>query len=73
MRQDTASENLTTLDGVGLGSTLAELEENYDVGVIESSLGAEFYASNSLFGLLDANESDGIITNLWAGVVCNFR
>ncbi|MEM8614101.1 MAG: hypothetical protein AAGF93_18910 [Cyanobacteria bacterium P01_H01_bin.105] len=73
MRQDTASENLTTLDGVGLGSTLAELEENYDVGVIESSLGAEFNASNSLFGLLDANESDGIITNLWAGVVCNFR
>lgn len=73
VRQGTASADLTTLDGVGLGSTLTDLEENYDVGVIESSLGTEFNASNSLFGLLDANEPSGVITNMWAGVVCNFR
>ena len=73
VRQDTESEDLTTVDGVGLGSTLTDLEENYDVGVIESSLGTEFNASNSLFGLLDANEPDGVITNLWSGVACNFR
>lgn len=73
VREDTAGDSLTTVDGVGIGSTLTDLEENYDVGVIESSLGAEFNASNSLFGLLSANESDGVITNMWAGVVCNFR
>ncbi|NEZ54786.1 hypothetical protein D0962_07090 [Leptolyngbyaceae cyanobacterium CCMR0082] len=73
VRPETESANLTTLDGVGLGSTLVELEENYDVGVIESSLGTEFNASNSLFGLLDANEPDGMVTYLWAGVACNFR
>lgn len=73
VREETTGDNLTTIDGVGLGSTLTDLEENYDVGVIESSLGAEFNASNSLFGLLSANESDGVITNMWAGVVCNFR
>ncbi|MBT9315762.1 hypothetical protein [Leptothoe spongobia] len=73
VRPETESANLTTVDGVGLGSMLTELEENYDVGVIESSLGTEFNASNSLFGLLDANEPDGIVTNLWSGVACNFR
>ncbi len=73
VRPGTESANLTTVDGVGLGSTLTELEENYDVGVIESSLGTEFNAANSLFGLLDANEPDGIVTNLWSGVACNFR
>ncbi|MEM7064728.1 MAG: hypothetical protein AAF572_16415 [Cyanobacteria bacterium P01_B01_bin.77] len=73
VRENTAGDSLTTIDGVGIGSTLTDLEENYDVGVIESSLGVEFNASNSLFGLLSANESDGVITNMWAGVVCNFR
>lgn len=73
VRPNTESANLTTLDGIGLGSTLTEMEENYDVGVIESSLGTEFNASNILFGLLDANESDGIVTNLWSGMACNFR
>ncbi|MBE9066542.1 hypothetical protein IQ260_07740 [Leptolyngbya cf. ectocarpi LEGE 11479] len=73
VREDITGDSLTTVDGVGIGSTLTDLEENYDVGVIESSLGAEFNASNSLFGLLSANESDGVITNIWAGVVCNFR
>ncbi|MEA5466697.1 hypothetical protein [Leptothoe sp. PORK10 BA2] len=73
VRLDTESANLTTVDGIGLGSTLADLEENYDVGVIESSLGTEFDASNSLFGLLDANEPNGVITDLWSGVTCIFR
>lgn len=73
VRQGTASEDLTTVDGVGLGSTLADLEENYDVGVIESSLGTEFNVANSLFGLLSANEPTGMVTHLWSGIACNFR
>ncbi|MEM7771741.1 MAG: hypothetical protein AAF327_14685 [Cyanobacteria bacterium P01_A01_bin.37] len=70
---DTESANLTTMDGVGLGKTLTDLEANYRVDVIESTLGTEFNASDSLFGLLSANEPDGVITFLWSGTACNFR
>ena len=73
MRPDTESANLTTVDGVGLGKTLTDLEANYSVDVIESTLGTEFNASNSLFGLVSANEPNGVITNLWSGVACIFR
>ncbi|MEM9449294.1 MAG: hypothetical protein AAGA75_12275 [Cyanobacteria bacterium P01_E01_bin.6] len=70
---DTESANLTTMDGVGLGKALTDLEANYRVDVIESTLGTEFNASDSLFGLLSANEPDGVITFLWSGTACNFR
>lgn len=73
VRRDTESANLTTVDGVGLGKTLTELKANYSVEVIESTLGTEFYTSNNLFGLLSANEPNGVITNLWSGIACNFR
>ncbi|MDJ0649716.1 MAG: hypothetical protein QNJ60_13560 [Xenococcaceae cyanobacterium MO_188.B19] len=73
VRRDTESANLTTVDGVGLGKTLAELKANYSVEVIESTLGTEFYTSNNLFGLLSANEPNGTITDLWSGIACNFR
>ena len=73
VRPNTESANLTTVDGVGLGKTLTDLEANYSVEVIESTLGTEFNASDSLFGLLSANEPNGVITNLWSGIACNFR
>ena len=73
VRRDPESANLTTVDGVGLGKTLADLKANYSVEVIESTLGTEFYTSNNLFGLLSANEPNGVITNLWSGIACNFR
>ena len=75
VQPDTKSANLTTVDGIGLGKTLADLKANYSVEVMESSLGTEFYTStpNSLSGLLSTNASDGIITALWSGTVCNFR
>ena len=73
VKRNTKSANLTTINGIGLGKTLADLKENYSVEVIESTLGTEFIASNSLFGLLSANEPNGVITNLWSGIACNFR
>lgn len=73
VRPDTESADLTTMDGIGLGKTLADLEANYSVDVIESTLGTEFNASDSLFGLLSANEPNGVIINLWSGIACNFR
>lgn len=64
--------DLTTLAGVGIGSTRDELEAAYTVEVIESSLGTEF-STGDLFGLLSSTEPDAVITDLWAGTVCNFR
>lgn len=71
--RNTKSANLTTLNGIGLGKTLADLKENYSVEVIESTLGTEFIASDSLSGLLSANKPNSVITNLWSGIACNFR
>ena len=73
VRQDSKSANLTTADGIGLGTTLADLKANYSVETIEDSLGTEFYTSNNLFGLLSANEPNGVIIYLWSGIACNFR
>ena len=73
VHDNTESANLTTVEGVGVGKTRADLDANYSVEVFESSLGTEFSAADQLFGLLSTNEPDGTITHLWAGVACNFR
>ena len=73
VKRNTKSANLTTINGIGLGKTLADLKENYNVEVIESTLGTEFIAADSLSGLLSANKPNGVITNLWSGIACNFR
>lgn len=63
---------LTTPAGVGPGTTRAELEAAYDVSVVQSTLGVEFTAG-ALAGILDGEAADATISNLWAGVSCNFR
>ncbi|NJM96768.1 MAG: hypothetical protein HC800_05865 [Phormidesmis sp. RL_2_1] len=72
LRESEGSSGPVTVLGIGIGSTLSELQEAYDVEVFESSLGTEF-ASDNLFGLLSSNEPDAVITNLWAGTICIFR
>jgi hypothetical protein len=72
VRPTPASATLTTMAGVGLGSTRSELEAAYTADVFESSLGVEF-STGQLSGLLTSMEPDGVITNLWAGLVCIFR
>jgi hypothetical protein len=69
---DAESAKLTTIDGIGVGSSLSELQELYDVEVYESSLGTEF-STGQISGLLTANEADAVITTLWAGTNCIFR
>lgn len=64
--------DLTTIAGVGIGSTRGALEAAYTVEVIESTLGTEFYTGD-LFGLLSSAEPNATVTDLWAGTVCNFR
>ena len=63
---------VTTMAGVGLGSTRQALDKAYTVTVEESSIGTEF-AAGDLSGLLSGKGPDARITDLWAGVTCIAR
>lgn len=63
---------LSTLAGVGLGSTRAELESAYTAEVSETTLGTEFLAGG-LSGVLEGTGTAALITALWAGTNCIFR
>lgn len=67
-----AAKAYTTMAGIGVGSTRAELNSAYSPLVEQTSLGTEF-AAGKLYGLLDSNGADAEVTNLWAGTTCNFR
>ena len=67
-----AGPPLTTMSGVGLGSTRRELEAAYSVTVETTTLGQEFSAGE-LTGLLASDAADARITDLWAGTSCVFR
>jgi hypothetical protein len=72
VRSDSGSETLTTLAGIGVGSSRESLESAYAVTVFESTIGTEF-AAGQLAGLLSDPSPTAEITNLWAGTVCIFR
>lgn len=72
VRPDSGSETLTTLAGIGVGSSRESLESAYAVTVFESTIGTEF-AAGQLAGLLSDPSPTAEITNLWAGTVCIFR
>lgn len=67
-----AAGKLSTMSGIGPGSTRAELESAYAAEVFESTLGTEFMAGD-MSGLLDGTGKQAKITALWAGLSCNFR
>jgi len=63
----------TTMSGIGIGSTRAEMEDVYaGVTVSETTLGQEF-AAGQLYGILDGTGPQARITAMWSGVSCNFR
>ncbi len=63
----------TTMNGIGIGSTLKDLRAAFgEVTVENSSLGDEFSAGD-LGGLLTSLKPDATITHLWAGSTCQFR
>ncbi|MGF1492252.1 MAG: SH3 domain-containing protein [Microcoleaceae cyanobacterium] len=70
--RSSGAKNLTTMSGIGGGSTRADLEESLTVEVQESSLGTEFSAG-SFGGLLSGSQQDAQVTNLWGGTTCIFR
>ena len=54
---------------LGVGTPRALLESSRMVQIQETSLGTEFQAGE-LFGVIG---DSGLVSNLWAGVSCNFR
>ena len=64
---------LTTVNGVGVGSTRADLDEAFSIEVIpDSTLGVEFSAGD-LGGFLSADGAAGTVESLYAGLTCFFR
>ncbi|MES2524824.1 MAG: hypothetical protein V4617_19155 [Gemmatimonadota bacterium] len=66
------STPLTTMSGVGIGSTRAALDAAYAARVARSTLGVEFSAGG-LQGILASNADSARITDLWAGTNCVAR
>lgn len=67
------AQKVSTMAGIGIGSTRAEMESAYVIAVSKTSLGYEFSTSSGLYGIFDGNEKEAKISNLWSGISCNFR
>lgn len=63
---------LTTISGIGIGSTRTQLLDVYDAKIEQTTLGTEFNAAG-LSGILDGTGGKARVTNLWSGVNCVFR
>lgn len=65
---------LATMNGVGVGTTRANLERAFSVQMVpDSTLGHEFLIGGDeygLSGLLDGPGPDARITVMWSGTVC---
>lgn len=62
-----------TLTGIGVGSPLIDLRTAHPgIAVAVNSLGPEFGADD-VYGLASGTGPTDRVTNLWAGVSCNFR
>ena len=63
---------LTTISGIGVGSTRVELLDVYAADIRATSLGQEFVAGG-IAGILESESDEARITNLWAGTACLAR
>jgi len=68
-----ASPGFATSEGVGVGSTLADLRRAYPGATVrDDTIGPEFQAGE-LFGTLSGATPDARVTAMWAGASCIFR
>ena len=69
-----AQRAIVTADGIGIGTTRAELEDAIGPPVVvrQSSLGTEFTAGD-YHGLFGGSEANARITDMWAGMSCVAR
>ena len=63
---------LKTLEGVGIGSSRADVAALPGFEVEQSTLGTEFRAGG-LSGILASKAPDAKVTHLWGGATCVFR
>ncbi len=63
---------LKTIEGLGIGSSRAELAALPSFEVEQSTLGTEFRAGG-LSGILASRAPDAKVTHLWGGATCVFR
>ncbi len=68
-----SSQKITTMAGIGIGSTRGAMEEAYVIEVYESTLGQEFSTSSGLYGIFDGDSKNAKIIHMWSGLSCNFR
>ena len=71
-KDGTPLPRLTTISGIGIGATRAQLLDVYDAKIEQTTLGTEFNAAG-LSGILDGTGAKAKVTNLWSGVNCVFR
>lgn len=69
---DERADTLTLKNGVGIGTTLAQLRKHGKVTFEASTLGHEF-TLDGVRGLVSSRRPAGKVTTLWAGVDCVFR
>lgn len=67
-----AAGALSTMSGVGPGSTRIALENAYRIKVSRTTLGTEF-TTGGISGLLNGTGYDATITTMWAGATCLAR
>lgn len=64
---------VTTMDGIGVGSTRQQLTESFGNLTVEAStLGIEFTAGD-IAGILDKDGPAGKVETIWGGTSCVFR
>ena len=67
---------VTDMMGVGVGSTLAEVQAGWNITIFESTLGTEFNTDvdgQGIGGLLSDASDSSVVVAYWAGFVCTFR
>ena len=66
-------QTLKTMAGIGIGSTLQQMQSAYVIKLTKTSLGNEFSTSSGLYGIFDGSGKDAKITDMWSGLTCIFR
>lgn len=61
---------LTTISGIGIGSSFQELEDAYEIDVKKTNDGSQFSTSNGLYGIISGEGKDAEIKILWSGITC---
>jgi hypothetical protein len=61
-----------TAEGIGFGSTRAELDAAYHPAIERTSLGAE-WSADGISGVLESDAPDAAVSAIWAGETCVMR